>query len=128
MLKKKLGIEAIERGWSWKYKIANYFKTTSSLTIPDSCERIGGSAFYECDRLKEVVISEGVKSIRGCAFCYCRKLKKVVIPDSVENIFDYAFAGCEKATVILEKPEREFNVIGQDAFKGCKDVKEKVRT
>lgn len=128
MLKKKLGIEAIERDWSWKYKIVSYFKISSTLTIPDSCERIGGSAFYECDRLKEVVISEGVKSIGCRAFINCRKLKKVVIPDSVENIFDYAFLGCKDATIIILKIKNQFKRIGGTAFEGCKDVKEKTRT
>lgn len=104
MLKKKLGINAIENDWGWNRELTRCFKIPSSLVIPVGCVRVGMSAFYGCWRLREVVI-----------------------PKSVEWIGDDAFWACRKAEVILKKHEKDFKHIGIDAFKFCKDVKEEVR-
>lgn len=67
MLKKRLGVEGIER----VVAVHRLFKVPSTLIIPEGC-----------------------KSIRICSFqgC-CRKLKKVIIPRSVEKIEDWDFWG-----------------------------------
>ena len=127
MLKKRLGVEAIESSWSFD-SICSYYRIPSTLIIPKDCARIGDWAFANCRNLKEVVISEGVKEIglsafRGC----CRDLVKVVIPGSVRIILDEAFCYCYEATIILGKPESEFKYIGKDAFFSCNDVKEETR-
>ena len=104
MLKKRLGIEAIERNWSCDEMIsAYYFKIPSTLIIPDSVERIG----------------------EGSLRC-CKKLKKVVIPESVKEIGMYSFFGCFGAIVILKKPE-SVKEVGYKAFIGCRDVKKEIR-
>lgn len=129
MLKKRLGIEAIERDWNLHYYLSNhYFKIPSTLIISESCEKIGKFAFYECDRLKEVVISGSVKKINVDAFYNCTSLRQVVISRSVERIGISAFYNCEKAVIILEKAKKEFEYIGSEAFRGCRDVKEEVGT
>mgnify|MGYP002520365973 CR=1 FL=1 len=98
MLKKRLGIEAIERNWSEEF-ISNYYKIPSTLVISDGCEKIG-----------------------NYAFCDCWNLKKVVIPESVESIGEFAFDGCEQAEVILRKSTKYID-IGTYAFNDCKKVK-----
>lgn len=130
MLKKKLGIEAIERNWYWEISdpfignIIGFFKISSTLIIPEGCKGIGVNAFWSYDKLEKVVISKGVKWIGDCAFAGCRKLRgEVVIPKSVEKIGGNAFNVCEKATIILKKPKK-FIFIGVNAFHGVKDVKE----
>ena len=129
MLKKKLGIEAIERNWNLHYHLSNhYFKIPSILVIPEGCEMIGNFAFYECNRLKEVVISKSVEVIRFGAFEYCGRLEKVVIPRNVEVIGSIVFYYCSNAVIILKKPRREFKFIAPDAFSDCRDVKEEVWT
>lgn len=103
MLKKKLGIEAIEdRDWSVDF-ISNYYKIPSTLVIPDGC-----------------------KKIENYAFCDCWEIKKVEIPESVEIIGYAAFYNCRNATIIHKK-SRSFKVIAQTAFLRCKDVKEEIR-
>ena len=127
MLKKKLGIEAIERNWNLHYHLSNhYFKIPSILVIPEGCEKIGNFAFYECNRLKEVVISMNVKKINFGAFYNCISLRKVVIPSSVEVIGSNVFYNCGAAVIILKKPKSEFKFIALDAFYDCRDVKEEV--
>ena len=106
MLKKKLGPEAVERDWSWYIKrLKDYFKISSTLNIPEGCEHIGGYAFLGCDWLK-----------------------RVEVPESVDVINYRSFWGCINATIILKKPEKDFDYIDQEAFLGCRDVKEEVWT
>ena len=104
MRKKKLGINAIERDWSWARELTRRFKISSTLIIPDDCKRIGIAAFAGC-----------------------RNLRKVVIPKSVEWIDYDAFWGCEEATIILKKHKKDFKRIGNCALNGVRDVKEEVR-
>ena len=101
MLKKKLGIEAIERGWLGIRCLKDYFRISSTLTIPEGCERVGYRAFW---------------GYVG--------LEKVIILDSVTEIGDWAFCGCKNATITLKKLKEEFKYIGSGALVGCKDVKE----
>lgn len=105
MLRKKLGIEAIERNWSYSKMIsAYYFKIPSILTIPESCRKIGAAAF-----------------------CGSLELKRVIIPKGVKEIGNYAFWNCSRAIIILRKLEREFKYVGYCAFDYCRDVKEETR-
>ena len=99
MLKKKLGINAIESDWS----LHRYFKISSTLIISEECVRIGWSSFWRCERLK-----------------------KVIIPESVKRIGFVAFRDCWNATIILKKRREDFEFLASDAFNGCKDVKEEV--
>ena len=52
---------------------------------------IGGSAFYNCTRLTEVNIPNGVTYIDYRAFGYCNSLTSIAIPDSVTYIGSGAF-------------------------------------
>ena len=130
MLKKRLGVEAIEREWNLHYHLSNhYFKIPSTLIIPESCEKIGFAAFRGCKELKKVVIPESVEEIGYCAFRNCTCLEEVVIPGSVEWIVDRSFEGCIDAVVILGKPRSEFKFIGRyRVFDDVKDVKEEIRS
>lgn len=150
MLKKKLGINAIERRWWSDENLTNHFKIPSTLIIPEDCREIGGCAFWDCERLEKVVIPGSVEVIKYNAFWYCRKLREVIIPENVEEIEEGAFKGCSSleeviipksvkfidyeafynclnAVIILRKPESEFEYINSSAFWECKDVKEEVR-
>lgn len=105
MLKKKLGINAIERNYfHFNACSEDFFKLPSTLIIPEGCKWIGYAAFY----------------------C-CINLRKVVIPESVTDIGEDAFCGCKEAIIILKKPEHKFEFIGENALDDCKDVKEEVR-
>ena len=149
MLRKKLGIEGIEKDWTMGKKGSDYFKVPPTLIIPEGIEYIGFGAFANCQWLKKVVIPKSVVEIGHCAFNGCRELKEVKIPDSVEyireNAFYFciklekvvipksvkyigigAFDWCESATIILKKPMSESKFLPL-TFKYCRDVKEEVR-
>lgn len=121
MLKKRLGLEVIERS---HLRTRCYFKIPSSLIIPESCKNIGSSAFENCISLKEVVISGSVEWIGKYAFEDCWWLRKVVIPGNVKIIEDNAFWGCEEATIMImnKSSEKDFKYLGRKAFSDCKEV------
>ena len=61
-----------------------------SVTIPETVVTIQENAFYNCDALKEVNFSEGLKYIGGNAFYGC-PISKLTFPETLEEIADYAF-------------------------------------
>ena len=129
MLKKKLGVETIERNWllSKTTSIETYFKIPSTLIIPEGCVKIGDRVFQGCEELSKIEIPESVKKIGEGAFEWCKKLGEVIIPESVEVIGTLAFAYCDNAVIILKKHTEDFKFIGNCAFYYTKDVKEKTR-
>ena len=120
MLRKKLGIEAIER----VRFLENYFKIPSTLIIPKGVKGIRESTFYGCEKLKKVEIPESVKNIGGSAFQGCKNLREVIIPRSVKSIRWYAFEGCIKLkrVVILEGVKE----ISMNTFANCLNLEEVV--
>ena len=85
-------------------------KPTGALTIPAtvtnggktySVTSIGNEAFYLCNALTEVTISDGVISIGQHAFSFCTALTKVTIPNSVTTIVRHAFQNCAALTEII---------------------------
>lgn len=100
MLKKRLGIDAIERNWE-NNCINDYFKLPSTLIIPEGCWWIGYRAFWGCVRLEKVVISKSVKDIGS-----------------------FAFYGCKNARVFIKNKN---TTMGVCVFADCRDVKEKIR-
>ena len=61
---------------------------------------IGSSAFYNCDGLTSVTISDSVTKIGYGAFMNCSGLTSVTMPDSVTSIGSSAFHDCRKLTSI----------------------------
>ena len=56
------------------------FKNLKELLLPDSLERIGTRAFYDCARLKAVGLPEGLKSVGVNAFSNCHQLRLPKLP------------------------------------------------
>ena len=52
---------------------------------------IHGSYFY-VEKLKEVILHDGLQTISDRAFEHCVQLKKINIPDTVTRIGEYAFS------------------------------------
>lgn len=71
-----------------------------SVTIPESVISIESQAFYYCELLKNVIISEGLMSIGNSAFGLCSELTEITLPDSVTFIDAGAFYYCSALTDI----------------------------
>lgn len=65
-----------------------------SVTIPETMEKIDGSAFWLCQSLKEVKWPQNIKTIAGGMFADCISLRSITIPEGVTSIGDEAFRGC----------------------------------
>ena len=65
-----------------------------NVTIPQSMNAIGSSAFYDCTSLESITIGDSVTSIGGSAFSGCTSLESITIPDSVTSIGSSAFYSC----------------------------------
>ena len=61
------------------------------VVVPESIDGhkvtvIGNHAFFECEKMTEIVLPDGLKEIRGWgAFYRCIGLKKLVVPSSLEK-------------------------------------------
>lgn len=60
------------------------------VSIPDSVEKIDGSAFWYCDKLDNIEML-GVTHIGAAAFGYCKSLKKIYISNKLKEIEYLAF-------------------------------------
>lgn len=83
---------------------------------------IGGSAFYDCEDLIEVVLPESVSSIGSNAFKHCYNLERLNLPSTISSIGDCAFENCRKLSnaVIPASLTR----LSSGLFRGCYDLKE----
>jgi len=78
-----------------------------------SVTSIDSNAFWDCNKLKSVTISDSVTSIGRDAFGYCDNLTSVTISDSVISIGSGAFESCKLISVTI--PE-SVTSIGSEAF------------
>ena len=95
------------------------FASTSirSITIPDTVEKIGVSAFEGCEHLEEVYFGSNVKEIERYAFYGCLSLKTIVLPVELEEIEEYSFGCCINLCEIYVPYKVE--TIGACAFESC---------
>ena len=71
-----------------------------SYSIPNGIKIIGDGAFYRCEQLTSITLTDSVTSIGDSAFFECSSLTSVTIPESVTSIGDYAFGCCPSLTSI----------------------------
>lgn len=75
----------------------------NTIHIPGCVQSIDERAFYMCDHLSAVNISQGLKSIGREAFSGCSSLSTAKIPPSVTSIADDAFVYCLGLIICGEK-------------------------
>ena len=69
------------------------------------------------DKIKTVIIENGVTSVGNRAFCFCQNLTAVNIADSVTSIGNRAFAACESLKYVTMS--NSVISIGDYAFDNC---------
>ena len=87
------------------------------IVIKEGVTRIGDLAFGGCRNLTSVEIPNTVKSIGVRAFVECKNLPSIEIPNSVTSIEEQAFSLCDALTSI-EIPN-SVTSIGYQAFYNC---------
>ena len=91
-----------------------------TVVIKDGVTNIGSFAFYECKNLTSVEIPNSVTSIGDDAFSYCENLASIEIPNSVTSIGDYAFEQCYGLTSVTIP--NSVTSIGDWAFYFCSSL------
>ena len=76
----------------------------------------------ENDRIRKVILPEGIRRIGRNAFENCTALEKVVLPDSIEEIGFGAFRGCGCLKEI--RIPAGLKQLSSDTFKNCIALKE----
>lgn len=92
------------------------------LVLPPEIEglkarKILSNAFFCCELVDEIVVSEGYTEIDYEAFAYS-SIKKITIPSSMEYIDSLAFRGCMSLDSIIIDPRNE----KYDSRHGCNAV------
>jgi hypothetical protein len=81
---------------------------------------IGKSAFYGCERLSSIILSEKLEIIEPSTFGFCEGIKSILIPKNVKSIGGYAFQMCSNLSKVYF-PERLMS-IGKSAFGNCRNL------
>lgn len=82
-----------------------------------NCEKIGGSAFYQCNSLQEITLPKNLKHVGSYAFYNCNQLKDIILPSEVETINYHAFESCDNLESIQFPPS--LKRIESYAFSSC---------
>ena len=91
----------------------------TSVFIPDTVTNIGEGAFYYCENLESVTLSNNLTYIGYRAF-YHTSIKSVKIPNTVNEIDMSAFSDCKN---LKEVTISNGNIqIGRSAFSYCNDA------
>ena len=93
----------------------------TAVQIPDSVKEIGVAAFYDCAKLTTVKLPAGLKKIEMVTFKNCKVLTGIVLPEGLETIEDAAFWGCKSLTEITIPTT--VKDMGDAAFYECEGLK-----
>lgn len=89
-----------------------------SIIIPSTVTKIGGTAFSQCENMREVVLNDGLQKIGDLAFCGCYALESITLPSTLADIDDsMTFYHCSSLREV-ELHEGLQNV-GDKAFLHC---------
>lgn len=91
-----------------------------SVVINDGITSIGQDAFYQCTNLTSVTIPGSVISIGNYAFQECASLTSITIPDSVTSIGQNLFFRCTGLTSVTIG--NSVTSIGNYVFNQCKSL------
>ena len=82
---------------------------------------LGGEAFRECSKLKNVVLADTITSIQSGAFNSCGSLESIRIPKNVKEIPEQTFFMCQALKSVIMPPLKTINA---DAFVFCNALTE----
>ena len=90
------------------------------VIVKEGVTTIGDEVFIDCFQLDSVSIPNSVTRIGDKAFSGCRQLTTVSIGNSVKRIGDYAFFDCRQLTSV--NIPNSVRAIGNNAFRWCRQL------
>jgi len=97
-------------------------KMVKELVVPSSISKISDYAFYNCNNIESISMSDDVTSIGNYSFCSLDNLEKVILGTGVQSIGAYAFDSCGKLESI--NLPNILSRVGEWAFSRCTNLKE----
>lgn len=94
-----------------------YDNRIKEVVISDGILNVSSYCFSDCDNLTKVTMGDDVKSVDEYAFYFCKGLTSIAFPDSLETIGSWAFFGCYGLTSIAFPDS--LKTIDSWAFGGC---------
>ena len=93
------------------------YTSIKTIIIPPSVGQIGRNAFYMCQQLQKVELSEDSKLqlIDESTFSYS-SIRKFFISPKISQICEKSFANCMKLRKVLSSENSELQLIDKDAF------------
>lgn len=104
------------RGSSYVSDRYAYADRIKKLVIENGITVIGSNAFEDCENLADITMPNSVVQIKESAFAGCKKIEGVIIPESVTEIGSWAFSNCGRMESIYIPKDVEY--IGTYAFTG----------
>lgn len=109
--------------------------TLTSISLPKTIKSIGGDAFYRCDSIKAVYITDleswlniqfGDNVSNPLAMAHHlllngKELRSLIVPSTITKINDYAFDWCYSLESVIIPSN--VKTIGIGAFSGCSNLK-----
>ena len=96
------------------------------VSIPEGVTAIDNAAFsnatHKFDRIRKVILPDGLETIGRAAFCNCSQLQSINFPDSLCTIDSHAFADCVSLTEI-QLPSKLI-AVEAETFCGCVSISE----
>lgn len=94
--------------------------TLKTLSVGNGLSAIPAYAFFDCNDLEAILLSESVKEVGSFSFYGCKNLHYVPL-DSLVKIEEYAFHSCEALTIVTLGAD--LTSIGLGAFEGCDAIR-----
>lgn len=100
----------------------NAFKHSglTKVIIPDNVKKIGGSAFYGCESLRNAKLGKGINNISHFLFYGCEDLEEISFVGDVLYIMESAFQSNRALNKVVLPTSVVF--IGKSAFEGCSSL------
>ncbi len=93
----------------------------TTITLSDTVTKFGNYAFYNCSGLTGLVIPPGVTDIPYQCFYNCKSFPEdYTVPDTVKTIGSYAYRGCTSFKTLMV-PE-SVTTIEEAAFANCNNL------
>lgn len=93
-----------------------------AVVIENGVTTIGNYSFYRYENMTSVTIPESVTTIDDAAFYNCTGLTSINIPDGVTAIGDEAFSNCSSLTSVTFVGDSQLTTIGRSAFSECSSL------
>lgn len=101
-----------------EYEVVGIGTASGDIVVPAYYEglpvtKIGYAAFFACEDLTGIIISDGVTAIDGMAFKQCENLSTAELPETLQEIGVHAFS--ESGLTSIRLPDSLVN-LGHNAF------------